>query len=112
MLLRPVGEYAWKGVIAPHDHFSGLVTGHKYHTEDAKKELEKLSEVRPLPHVPHPVKGSDAQLGRFSAVESDSKLFSDSSIPETDALRKGIRFLPVGQERLLRFLPGKLGRRR
>ena len=81
MLLRPVGEYAWKGVIAPHDHFSGLVTGYRYPLKSAKKELEKLSEGRFTPHVPHPVKGSDAQPKRFSAVESDSKLFSDSSIP-------------------------------
>ncbi len=96
LLLSPGEEYSWKGVLAPHDHFSGLVTGHKYHTEDAKKELEKLSEVRPLPHVPHPVKGSDAQPGRFSAVESDSKLFEDSNIPAIDTIRKGMLPLFAG----------------
>lgn len=96
LLLSPGEEYSWKGVLAPHDHFSGLVTGHKYHTEDAKKELEKLSEVRPLPHVPHPVKGSDAQPGRFSAVESDSKLFDDSNIPAIETIRKGMLPLFAG----------------
>ena len=96
LLISPGEEYTWKGVLAPHENFSGLVTGYKYHTEDAKKELEKLSEGRPLPHVPHPVEGSDAQPGRFSAVESDSKLFKDSTIPEDSALRKGLLPLFAG----------------
>ena len=133
----PFVRHMWKGVVAPHDGYSGLVTGYKYKPENAKKdlirfsgerpsspftssprgtvtqqgeisavgepsqvfnsgELEKLSEVRPLPHVPHPVKGSDAQPGRFSAVESDSKLFDDSNIPAIETIRKGMLPLFAG----------------
>ena len=80
MLLTPDGEYAWKGVLAPHDGFSGLVTGHRYPLQSAKKELEKLSEGRFTPHVPHPVEGSDTQPKRFSAVKSDSKLFDSEEL--------------------------------
>ena len=102
--------------INPHDGFSGLVTGYKYPLESMKKELSLSSEGRPspsYPHIPEEVASKEGTLaGRFTTVEDREKLFSDSSIPETDALRKGIRFLPVEQERRLRFLPGKLGRLR
>lgn len=67
----------------------GLMTGHQYPLQSAKKELEQLSEGRFTPHVPHPVKGSDAQPKRFSAVESDSKLLEDSTIPAPETIRKG-----------------------
>ena len=107
MLLTPDGEYAWKGVIAPHDGFSGLVTGHRYPLQSAKKELEKFSEGRFTPHVPHPVAGSDTQLKRFSAVESDSKLFDDSNIPEMDALRKGLLPLFAGGAGAAALAPGE-----
>lgn len=133
----PFVRHMWKGVVAPHDGYSGLVTGYKYKPENAKKdlirfsgerpsspftssprgtvtqqgeisavgepsqvfnsgELEKPSEGRFTPHVPHPVEGSDTQLKRFSAVESDSKIFDDSNIPEMDALRKGLLPLFAG----------------
>ncbi len=79
--------------------WSRLMTGRVGDRRDAlagrKKELEKLSEVRFTPHVPHPAAGSDAQLKRFSALESDSKLFSDFS-PAIDALRKGMLPLFAG----------------
>ena len=97
MLLRPVGEYAWKGVIAPHDGFSGLVTGYGYPVEDRKKELSLPSEGRPLPsypHIPEEIASREGTLpGRFTTVEDKEKLFNASNIPGMDALRKGIRSL-------------------
>ena len=75
------------GVVASHDGAGPATWGDVF--AGRKKELEKLSEGRFTPHVPHPAAGSDAQLKRFSALESDSKLFSDSS-PAIDELRKGL----------------------
>ena len=111
MLLRPGGEYAWKGVIAPHDGFSGLVTGYRYPIEDMKKELALPSEGRPLPsypYIPEEVASKEGTLpGRLTTVEDKEKLFSDSSIPETDALRKGILPLFASGTAAAALLPGE-----
>ncbi len=69
LMLVPGEKMVWKGLVAPHDDFSGFVTGMKYDAADAKKELKTLSGMRPLSHFPQPVKGSDTQHGRLSAVE-------------------------------------------
>lgn len=93
-LFTPDGEYAWRGVVAPHDEFSGLVTGYRYPIEDMKKELSLPSEGRPLPsypHIPEEIASKEGTLpGRLTTVEDKEKLFDDSNIPAIETMRKGM----------------------
>ena len=111
MLLRPDGEYAWKGVLAPHDGFSGLVTGYRYPAEGMKKELSLSSEGRPLPlypHIPEEIASKEGTLPRrLTTVEEKEKLFDDSNIPEMDALRKGLPPLFAGGAGTAALAPGE-----
>ena len=108
-LFTPDGEYAWRGVVAPHDGFSGLVTGYRYPIEDMKKELSLPSEGRPLPsypHIPEEIASKEGTLpGRLTTVEDKEKLFGTSNIPGMDALRKGMLPLFAGGGAAAAFLP-------
>ena len=86
MLVRPDGEYAWKGVLAPHKDFSGLVTGYKYGIDDLQKELRASSSGRPTPPYPnHPTEG--ALPGRLTTVEESRKL--GNNLTETHKKNNG-----------------------
>ena len=86
MLVRPDGEYAWKGVLAPHKDFSGLVTGYKYGIDDLQKELRASSSGRPTPPYPnHPTEG--ALPGRLTTVEESQKL--GNNLTETHKKNNG-----------------------
>ena len=71
IMFSPDGEgHVWRVVAAPHDGFSGLVTGYRYGVDDMKKELSSGSlGGRPLPpYSSTPVSGGGALPGRLTTV--------------------------------------------
>ena len=86
-LFMPDGDYAWRGVAAPHDGFSGLVTGYRYPVEDMKKELLSSSDGRPFPSYPNNPK-EGALPGRLTTVEEDKKLSDAPTVSGTPSSGK------------------------
>jgi len=99
-LYLPKEDYAWRGVAAPKDDFSALVTAYKYPIEEMKKELNAPSGGRPTPPYPNTQK-EGALPGRITTVEGEQKLFSDSTIPASSNSRKAI--IPLAAGGLLGF---------
>ena len=91
----PFVRYFWKGVVAPHDGFTGLVTGHKYSTEDAKKDLKRFSGERPSSPFTGTPKEAVTQQGEVSVVENVSGLDA-ATIPASSNSRKAIIPLTTG----------------
>lgn len=92
---EPFVRHFWKGVVAPHDGFTGLVTGHKYNTEDAKKDLKRFSGERPSSPFTGTPKEAVTQQGEVSVVENASGL-DESTIPASSNSRKAIIPLIAG----------------
>lgn len=92
---EPFVQHFWKSVLAPHDGFTGLVTGHKYKPEDAKKDLKKFSGERPSSPFTGTPKEAVTQQGEISAVGETSGL-DRATIPASSNSRKAIIPLTVG----------------
>ena len=72
---EPFVRHRWKGVIAPHEGFSGLVTGYKYKPEDAKKTCSG-SRVNAHPHHSrHPQRGPSRSRAEFLLSENRYRSF-------------------------------------
>jgi len=79
------GEHVWRGVAAPHEDFSGMVTGYRYPVGDMKKELRKSSDGRPFPSYPSTQEGT--LPGRFTTVEESEPV--KETISSASGFRKG-----------------------
>ena len=93
---KPVVQHFWKGVVAPHDGFTGLVTGYKYKIKDAQKDLKRFSGERPSSPYPNIPEGAGTQQGELSAVGEPSQVINNAMVHDSSTLRKGLLPLFAG----------------
>ena len=98
----------WEGVVAPHDGFTGLVTGYKYKIKDTQKDLKRFSGERPSSPYPNIPEGAGTQQGELSAVGEPSQVIDNAMVVhDFSTLHKGLLPLFAGGAGAAAMAPGE-----